>query len=172
MPAKSITFGPFSGVFVGPAPPGSGPLTQITAKRTEGGFLSYILPELWVNSFGNSIPNGEAELQFDITFYGAGEQAMRLAMGNPLTTASQDDTPQFAKYTMLLTVPEENEPESILIPVCYSLKQLRLNREKKTPTKIKVTFLWRDRNPHIKLYKKDTVANLLLEPEMTGRSPF
>jgi hypothetical protein len=172
MPTRIPSFGPFSGVYVGDGPPSTAKLIQVTAKRTEGGFFDYIEPEIWVPSFGNTIPNGEQEVTFDLTFYGAGEQVMRLAMGNPLSQAHQDDPSVFAKYTLLLTDLESSKADSFLIPCCYTVKKWRMNREKRNPTKIKITFTWRERNPHIQIYKKDTLAGLLAEPEMLGRSPF
>lgn len=172
MPLKKPPIGPFSAVYVGDAPPSVDPLTKILAKRTEGGFVNANTPEQWVPIIKNTAQSGEVEFRFECTFFQAGNQVIKLGMGNSLSTPREDDPSSFALYTVLLLDEDEDAPESIFIPVCRTVKTVGLNREKKVVRKLKVTFTYQERDRSIKLWYKDTLANLLALPAMAGRSPF
>lgn len=172
MPNQVELIGPFAGVYVGDAAPSVNVLQQVTTTRTEGGDFTYTVPETFVPVLGNSVQNGEARLDFNLTFYGFDDLIMKLAMGNSVESlgVGRDDPSSFAKYTVLLLDFDENSTRSLYIPECYTLKKMQQPRSKTAFGKMRIDFTFLNRNRFNPLYYMDTAANLATL--LGGRSPI
>lgn len=162
MPAQVPNFGPFSAVYIGDAPPAVGVLSSLLETRTKGSHFKYTVPETFVPVLGKTVQSDLATLDFALTFYSFDDTVMKLAMGNPVQAGgiNRDDPSQFAQYTLLLLSANELDTTSVLIPVCWTVKNLDQNREKNTVGEMRIEFRAQNRNRFVQLYRQDTYANL------------
>lgn len=170
MPSNNLHVGPFAAAYVGLATD-SAILTPLSGLTTDACKISIAQAETFNYSLGNSLQSGPINLNISLTFLSDDPQAVRLAAGNFVSTANEDDPATYPTLTLLLVHPDETGESSFLIPVCYVEKNLSLGFDKKNPTVTPLVFHWQQVNRYNpQIFYKRTAAELgtLLGP----RSPF
>ncbi len=160
MPLDVLHIGPFAAIYVGVYGATSTPLTQFTISTTGSHKVSYNVPEAFSFWDSNSIQSGPASIRADLTFLSDDPNTVRLANGNWITETYADQASSFSKYVLLLIHPDDEAESSILIPQCYTVKNLALDNTKSAPTTVPLAFTFQDVNRFNKLYYKRSAAAL------------
>lgn len=170
MPLQTVHIGPMQAIYVGDYSDSVTPLTQILTPTTNTQRVLYNIQESFEFVANNSLPSGVATISADLQFLSDDANVIKLANGNWLDAANEDTPSTFARYTILLVYPDEEAPSSILIPLCYTQKNVDLSYAKNSPTTTPLRFVFQDRDITTNLYYKRTLADL--ETILGPRNPF
>lgn len=78
-----------------------------------------------------------------------------------VSAVTKDEGSTFAQYTLLLVSADDTAESSILIPKCYTIKDMGLNKDKKDPTKLDLQFVAINKNRFKKLFYMRPVDDLV-----------
>ncbi len=180
MPSNVVKIGPFSAIYIDDYA-GTGILTKMTDIDTGPYVLVDEIPEQVEPVAGyNSVQAGLRKVSVTMAFYGESQILINLSRGLLVNEVSGYVGSPFNQYTLLLADADETATTSVLIPRCYTVKNMGINKEKTAPTKINYTFIATDRNRFVQipiigtsnsvpLMYMDTLDNIATA--LGGRSP-
>jgi len=145
-------------------------LTQLTSVDTGDYVINYQAPKSkFLRAANGYVITDFAKLTLTIAFIGDNAETVKLAMGNLLSVAQQDQPPGNATYSIFL-YDSIHSASSIWIPKCQSVGGFSESRSKRNQTQIALTFSWEDRDNQINLFYKR--SNAALKTLMGSQSPI